>query len=87
MHCDQPWDAELVCNYLKAGVLVRPWEKHDEVIAAEVIQDVIKEVMITEKGMALQQRAAALGNGVRASVADGGSSRKDLDDFMAYITR
>jgi len=87
MHCDQPWDAELVCNCLKAGILVRPWEKHNEVIAAKVIQDVIEEVMITDKGMALRQRAAALGNAVRASVAEGGSSRKDLDDFIAYITR
>ncbi|KAK1684582.1 hypothetical protein QYE76_045430 [Lolium multiflorum] len=87
MHCDQPWDAELVCNYLKAGVLVRPWEKHGEVIAAKAIQDVIEEVMLSERGMAVRQRATALGNSVRASVADGGSSRKDLDDFMAYITR
>ena len=41
MHCDQPWDAELVCNYLKAGILVRPWEKHSEVVAADAIQKVI----------------------------------------------
>jgi cis-zeatin O-glucosyltransferase len=87
MHCDQPWDAELVCNYLKAGILVRPWEKHGEVIAAETIQEVIEEAMVSDKGMAVRRRAAALGDAVRASIADGGSSRKDLDDFIAYISR
>jgi len=87
MHCDQPWDAELVCNYLKAGILVRPWEKHNEVIAASAIQEVIEEAMLSDRGIAVRQRAKALGDAVRASVADGGSSRKDLDDFIAYITR
>ncbi|KAM0900778.1 hypothetical protein ACQ4PT_020417 [Festuca glaucescens] len=86
MHCDQPWDAELVCNYLKVGILVRPWEKHGQVIAAKAIQEVIEEAMLSDKGMAMQRRAMVLGDAVRASVADGGSSRKDLDDFIAYIT-
>ncbi|EMS53900.1 Cis-zeatin O-glucosyltransferase 2 [Triticum urartu] len=86
MHCDQPWDAELVCNYLKAGVLVRPWEKHGEVVTAKAIQEVIEEAMLSDKGMAMRQRASALGEAVRASVVDGGSSRKDLDDFTAHIT-
>ncbi|KAL5215021.1 hypothetical protein ABZP36_004173 [Zizania latifolia] len=87
MHSDQPWDAELVCKYLKAGLLVRPWEKHSEVIPAEAIQEVIEEAMISEKGMAMRQRAKVLGEAVRASLADGGSSRKDLDDFVGHITR
>ncbi|SPT20096.1 unnamed protein product [Triticum aestivum] len=87
MHCDQPWDAELVCNYLKAGILVRPWEKHSEVITAKAIQEVIEEAMLSDKGMAVRQGARVLGDAVRASVVDGGSSRKDLDDFTAYITK
>uniref|UniRef100_A0A0D9W820 Glycosyltransferase n=1 Tax=Leersia perrieri TaxID=77586 RepID=A0A0D9W820_9ORYZ len=87
MHSDQPWDAELVCKYLKAGVLVRPWEKHGEVVPAEAIQEVIEEAMLSEKGMAIRRRAKQLGEAVRASVADGGSSRKGLDDFVGYITR
>jgi cis-zeatin O-glucosyltransferase len=37
--------------------------------------------------MAMRQRAKVLGEAVRASVAKGGSSSKDLDDFIAYITR
>ncbi|RCV34892.1 hypothetical protein SEVIR_7G206900v4 [Setaria viridis] len=86
MHGDQPWDAELVCKYLKAGILVRPWEKHGEVIPAEAIREVIVTAMVSEGGMAVQQRAKVLGEAVRASLADGGSSRKDLEDFIAHIT-
>nr|AZQ26937.1 UGT93B8 [Avena strigosa] len=86
MHCDQPWDAQLVCNYLKAGILVRPWEKHGEVIAANAIQRVIEDAMLSDKGMEVRRRAMALGDSVRASMADGGPSSKSQDDFIAYIT-
>nr|CAB3485384.1 unnamed protein product [Digitaria exilis] len=87
MHSDQPWDSELLCKYLKAGLLVRPWEKHSETISAEAIQKVIEEAMVSDNGMAVRKRAEELGEELRASVAEGGSSRKDLDDFVAYITR
>lgn len=86
MHSDQPWDAELVCKYLKAGLLVRPWEKHNEVTPAATIQEVIETVMVTDEGLAVQQRAKVLGEAVRASAAVGGLSRKDLEDFIAQIT-
>ncbi|CAN6276559.1 unnamed protein product [Urochloa humidicola] len=87
VHGDQPWDAELVCRYLKAGILVRPWEQHGEVIPAEAIRQVIVSAMVSDEGMAVQQRAKVLGEAVRASLADGGSSRKDLDYFIAHITK
>ncbi|XP_066345556.1 putative cis-zeatin O-glucosyltransferase [Miscanthus floridulus] len=87
MHSDQPWDSELLCKYLKAGFLVRPWEKHADIIPAQAIQKVIEEAMLSDGGMAVRQRAKELGEAVRASVADGGNSRKDLDDFIGYITR
>uniref|UniRef100_A0A0E0H4F2 Glycosyltransferase n=1 Tax=Oryza nivara TaxID=4536 RepID=A0A0E0H4F2_ORYNI len=80
MHSDQPWDAELVCNYLKAGFLVRPWEKHGEVVPATTIQAVIEKMMASEEGLAVRQRAKALGDAVR-------SSRNDLEDFVDHITR
>ena len=87
MHSDQPWDAELVCKYLKTGFLVRPCEKHAEVIPAAAIREVIEKMMVSEEGLAVRQRAVALGEAVRASVATGGSSQKELEDFVAHITR
>jgi cis-zeatin O-glucosyltransferase len=87
MHSDQPWDAELVCKYLKTGFLVRPCEKHAEVVPAANIQQVIEKMMLSDEGLAVRQRAMALGEAIRASVATGGSSHKELDDFIAHITR
>ncbi|KAG2573906.1 hypothetical protein PVAP13_7KG285200 [Panicum virgatum] len=87
MHSDQAWDAELVCKYLKTGFLVRPCEKHAEVIPAADIREVIEKILVSEEGLAVRQRAVALGEAVRASVATGGSSQKELEDFVAHITR
>jgi cis-zeatin O-glucosyltransferase len=87
MHSDQPWNAELLCKYLRVAILVRPWEKHSEVVPADAIQKVIEEAMLSENGMAVRQRAKVLGDAIRASMAEGGSSRNGLDDFIAYITR
>ncbi|CAO2043298.1 unnamed protein product [Urochloa humidicola] len=87
MHSDQPWDAELVCKYLKAGFLVRPYEKHAEVIPAATVEQMIEKMMVSDEGLAVRQRAMALGEAVRASVAAGGSSQKDMEEFIAHITR
>ncbi|TVU14932.1 hypothetical protein EJB05_38429, partial [Eragrostis curvula] len=58
-----------------------------EVVPAEDIQKVIEEAMLPDSGTAVRQRAKELGEAVRASVAGGGTSRKDFDDFVGYITR
>ncbi|XP_022684477.1 putative cis-zeatin O-glucosyltransferase [Setaria italica] len=87
MHSDQPWDAELVCEYLGAGFLVRPCEKQTKVTPAATIQPVIERMMVSDEGRAARQRAAEVGEAVRASAAAGGSSRKDFEDFIAHITR
>ncbi|OEL20213.1 putative cis-zeatin O-glucosyltransferase [Dichanthelium oligosanthes] len=87
MHSDQPLVAELVCKYLKAGIMVRPWEQHSAVTPAEAIREAIEKAMARDEGLAVRERANALRESIRASVAEGGSSRKDLDDFIAYIAR
>ncbi|KAF0907376.1 hypothetical protein E2562_015868 [Oryza meyeriana var. granulata] len=87
MHSDQPWDAELVCKYLGAGVLVRPWERRYDVTPAAAIREAIEKAMVWQDGAALRARATAIGEAVRAAVAEGGSSRQDMDDLVAYLTR
>uniref|UniRef100_A0ACD5UEC7 Uncharacterized protein n=1 Tax=Avena sativa TaxID=4498 RepID=A0ACD5UEC7_AVESA len=87
MHSDQPWDAELICKYLKAGLLVRPLEKRNTVVPSEAIREVIDEAMVSEEGLQTRKRAEKLGESIRAAVADGGSSHKDLEEFIAHITR
>jgi cis-zeatin O-glucosyltransferase len=87
MHSDQPWDAELICKYFKAGFLVWPCQQHHEVTPAAEIQEVLEKLMSTDEGRAVRQRAATLGEAVRAEAAVGGSSHKDLDDFISHVTR
>jgi len=41
----------------------------------------------SDEGTEMRQRAAALGEAVRGAVAEGGSSRQDLDELVAYMTR
>jgi len=72
MHSDQPWDAELVCKYLRAGVLVRPWEQRHDVAPAAAIRGAIEKVMALDEGTEMRQRTAALGEAVRGAVAKGG---------------
>jgi cis-zeatin O-glucosyltransferase len=87
MHSDQPLVAELVCKYLKAGIMVRPWDKHGVVTPAYVIREVMKKAMGSEEGLAMQEGAKAIRESIRTSMAEGGSSRKEFDDFFAYIIR
>jgi cis-zeatin O-glucosyltransferase len=72
MHSDQPLVAELVCKYFKAGVMVRPWEQHGAVTPAGAIREVISKVMTCDEGLAVREKANALGESIRASVAEGG---------------
>ncbi|CAN6276038.1 unnamed protein product [Urochloa humidicola] len=87
MHSDQPLNAELVCNHLEAGVLVRPVEKQREVIHRATILEAIEKMLVSDEGRKIQQRAIAIGEAVRSSAAVGGASRKDLEDLIAHITR
>jgi cis-zeatin O-glucosyltransferase len=87
MHSDQPWDAELICKYLDAGLLVRPLEMRSTVVQSDTIREVIDRAMVSEEGLQMRKCAEKLGESIRASVADGGSSHKDLEEFIAHITR
>ncbi|CAN6249681.1 unnamed protein product [Urochloa humidicola] len=87
MHSDQPLVAELVCKYLKVGIMVRPWEQHNAITPTGAICEVIERAMVHHEGLAVRHKAKGLQESIRTSVAKGGSSRKDLDDFIAYIIR
>ncbi|XP_078176580.1 cis-zeatin O-glucosyltransferase 2-like [Carex rostrata] len=91
MHSDQPWNSVLVSNYLKVGVIVRDWDRRKEVLLAEEIEKIIKQVMDSDsesdKGKEIKRRAKELGEAVRQAVADGGSSNAELISFINHITR
>ncbi|CAD5174967.1 unnamed protein product [Musa acuminata subsp. malaccensis] len=86
MHSDQPRNTLLVTHILGTGVLVRDWAKRNELTPAMAIRDSILRLMISEEGKDVQRRANAVGQAVRKAMAEGGSSKADLDAFIAYIT-
>ncbi|KAI5011560.1 hypothetical protein ZWY2020_013697 [Hordeum vulgare] len=87
MHSDQPWNAGYVCGHLKAGIVMRPWEKSRETLPAKEIQEVINRAMDSDQGIAVRSAAKALAEDVRAAVANGGSSWADMEEFIGCITK
>ncbi|KAF7028820.1 hypothetical protein CFC21_040682 [Triticum aestivum] len=89
MHSDQPWNAQYVCNHLREGIIVRPWEKNRETLPATAIQEVIKRAMgsNSDQGIAMGNTAKALAEDARAAVSKGGSSWQDMQEFIVHVTR
>nr|AQQ16698.1 UDP-glycosyltransferase g30575 [Nicotiana attenuata] len=87
MHSDQPKNGFLVTEILKIGMLVREWGKRDELVTASTIENVVRKLMASEEGDVIRKRAEELGEAVRRSTEKGGASRKELDSFIAHITR
>ncbi|XP_055801187.1 zeatin O-glucosyltransferase-like [Solanum dulcamara] len=87
MHSDQPRNGFLVTEILKIGLTVREWEKREELVSASTIEIVVRKLMASEEGDAIRKRAEELGEAIRCSTEKGGSSRIELDSFVAHITR
>ncbi|MCD9646428.1 hypothetical protein HAX54_036238 [Datura stramonium] len=87
MHSDQPKNGFLVTEMLKIGLIVREWEKREELVIASTIENVVRKLMASEEGNAIRKRAEELGESVRRSTEKGGTSRMELDSFIAHISR
>ncbi|XP_039139006.1 zeatin O-xylosyltransferase-like [Dioscorea cayenensis subsp. rotundata] len=86
MHSDQPRNAMCVSEYLKVGFMVRDWEHRMEVVSSMVIVEVVKRLMVSDEGMEVKNRARELGEQIRVSVSHGGSSWKEMQSFISYIS-
>ncbi|XP_075089729.1 zeatin O-glucosyltransferase-like [Nicotiana tabacum] len=87
MHSDQPINGFLVMEILKIGLIVREWEKREELVSASTIENVVRKLMASEEGDEIRKRADELGEAVRLSTEKRGASRMELDSFIAHITR
>lgn len=83
MHTDQPLNAALLTEVLKVGVLVREWRVKGEVVAAETIKNAVERLMATEEGGEIRRRAEELS----AAMKEGGACCKEVENFIAHITR
>ncbi|WOH02374.1 hypothetical protein DCAR_0521763 [Daucus carota subsp. sativus] len=87
MHSDQPHNALLVTEVLKIGVVVKDWESRDKLVESLTIENAVRELMASEKGEVIRKRAVVLGSAVKRSVADGGDTHVEIDNFIAHIRR
>ncbi|XP_055802189.1 zeatin O-xylosyltransferase-like [Solanum dulcamara] len=87
MHSDQPMTGFLLTEVLKIGLIVREWEKREELVNASTIENVVRKLMASEEGDVIRKRTEELGEAVRRSTEKGGASRMELDSFISHITR
>ncbi|XP_060186336.1 zeatin O-glucosyltransferase-like [Lycium barbarum] len=87
MHSEQPINAFFVTEILKIGLIVREWEKREELVSASTIENVVRKLMASEEGDETRKRSEELGKAVRESTEKGGASQLELDSFIAHITR
>ncbi|XP_021724171.1 zeatin O-glucosyltransferase-like [Chenopodium quinoa] len=87
MHSDQPRNATLVTEVLRIGTLVRDWAHRADLVTSATIENALRRLMASEEGKEMQKRAAELGDAVRTSVAEGGTSSVEMDSFIMHVTR
>ncbi|CAL5423242.1 unnamed protein product [Camellia sinensis] len=88
MHSDQPKNAFLLTDILKAGVVVKQWvDLQEGVVASSTIAEAVKKLMASREGEEMRKRAEELGVATWKAVEEGGVSRMELDSFIAHITR
>ncbi|XP_031101407.1 zeatin O-xylosyltransferase-like [Ipomoea triloba] len=87
MHSDQPINSFLVAKIIKTGLMVREWADRQEVVKSSTVENVVRRLMASEEGDEIRKRAQQLGENIRKSAQEGGGSQKELNSFIAHITR
>ncbi|CAH9105488.1 unnamed protein product [Cuscuta epithymum] len=86
MHSEQPWNAALITKLLKTGVLV-----HDgscqEVVDSVKIAEAVERLMRSSEGDVMRRRAEEIGGAIKQAVMEGGDICKEIESFVAHITR
>ncbi|KAF5176129.1 Udp-glycosyltransferase 90a1 [Thalictrum thalictroides] len=85
MDAEQPLNVKFVVDVLEAGISIP--SKHDEVVKVDrkVICDAVKELMESEKGKKVREKAQQVGKLARQAVQKGGSSDQNLDELVDYL--
>ncbi|XP_062006129.1 zeatin O-glucosyltransferase-like [Rosa rugosa] len=87
MHSDQPRNTTLVTRVLKVGLVIRDWERRNELITSSMVKDGVEKLMGYGEVDEIRKKARELGAAVRGSMVEGGDSRVELSSFIAHITR
>ncbi|GFS45903.1 UDP-glucosyltransferase 74F2 [Actinidia rufa] len=81
---DQTTNAKFVQDVWKVGIRVRVGEKG--IVWREEVETCIREVMEGEKGKELKKNAMKWKDLAKEAVSEGGTSDKDIDDFVNKLT-
>lgn len=87
MHSDQPRNCAFITQVLKVGLVVKDWDKRDELVIGSDIENAVRRLMETKEGDEMRERAMKLKNDIGMSMEEGGVCRKEMDSFIAHITR
>lgn len=80
---DQPTNAKFVEDVWKMGKRAQPDEKG--VVRREIVELCIREVMEGEKGKEMKENAKKWKNLAREAIDEGGSSDRNIDEFVAQL--
>ncbi|KAG8371980.1 hypothetical protein BUALT_Bualt12G0019200 [Buddleja alternifolia] len=87
IHFDQPRNAFLVTRVLKIGVELKDWERRDEVISSDRVEKAVRTLLDSAEGDEIRKRATELGDAVKKSMMEGGVTRKEMDSFIAHMSK
>lgn len=82
---DQTTNAKFVQDVWKVGIRVRVDEKG--LVGREEIERCVREVMEGERGMEMKKNALKWRDLAKEAVSEGGSSDKNLDEFVSNLTK
>ncbi|KAI3697686.1 hypothetical protein L6452_30782 [Arctium lappa] len=87
MHSDQPRNGILITDVLGIGVVVKDWERKNELVTAAVVEEGVRTLMGSKEGEEMRKRATVLSDDIKKSVTKGGVGRLEMDSFISYISR
>ncbi|KAH7690882.1 cis-zeatin O-glucosyltransferase protein [Dioscorea alata] len=87
MHSDQPWNAVLLTEILKVGILVREWKERNELVTKETVKDLVLKMVVGDEGKKMREKAAEIKDSLREAMSEAGASKIEFDSFIAHITR
>ncbi|PHT54223.1 hypothetical protein CQW23_08685 [Capsicum baccatum] len=86
MLSDQPMNSFLVRKILKISLIVREWEKREDLVSASTIENLVRKLMASEEGNVME-KSRRIGSSRKASTEKGGASQIELYSFITHITR
>ncbi|CAH9062658.1 unnamed protein product [Cuscuta europaea] len=87
MHSDQPRNTILITRFLKIGIVVKDWDRRDQIVLSSTVGEAVKKLMASEEGRRMRVRAAEYGCALKKAAGEGGISRMELDEFVDHVTR